>query len=411
MRRVLLLLLLICILGFNSVVEAKEITLVISVSGERAKFMDEYLAWYKEVNPDIKVTVISGSDDKVLTLLSAGVPPELYRIGFETYAEYAEQGAMADIGPLLARHNFDFSLFFDPLVQAIKYKGVYYGLPSNVNPEIVFWNKQLFSERGIAPPPVHYGNPNWTWQTLRDLSKKLTVDNDGDGTPEQWGAMVVKNFAAQSTFGSAWNAKWMDDWGNTFVGNSPQMVEALRFLADWINQDRTAFEQSGGDPFGSGKAAMLIGSAANRVPNYEAAGLPYGVAPSPTGHIPLLRGAVIRFIKGSDIEAAWDFAYNLVANPYWAARKAIAFGGVPSMRAAFAEYQKLATYVTQDMLTTFIDQVMYGEIYGPSYGPRFTDINNILNKYVSDVVKNVIPPGIAVEQAADEINGLLGRQW
>ncbi len=409
MYRNTLLSLMVCALVFTSgVVSGKEIVFCIGGGGERQVFLDDYLAWYKERNPDLKVTIADGSSAKVVTLISGGVPPELHRIGFETYAEFASAGYLADIGAYINRSRLDLSIFFDPLVQAIKYKGVYYGLPSNVNPDIVFWNRQLFAERGVAPPPVRYGQSDWNWQSIRSMSKKLTIDADGDGRPEQWGAMMVKGLGAQDTFGSAWGARWMNEQGQ-FTGNQSQMIAALQFLADWLNQDRTAIEQGSTDLYGSGKAAMLIGSAANRVPSYETTGLPYGVAPSPTGHVPMLRGAVIRFIKGSDVEAAWDFALNLVTNPYWAARKAIAYGGVPSVRSAFAEYQKLATYVTPEMVATFVDQVTMGEIGGPVWGPRYTELTGTVTKYVQNIVNNTTSARIAMEQAAGEIRGILGK--
>ena len=56
--------------------------------------------------------------------------------------------------------------------------------------EVVFYNKTLFDEIGVKTPDEYYAEGNWTWDTFRQIALDMTIDGDGDGMPEVYGAYV-----------------------------------------------------------------------------------------------------------------------------------------------------------------------------------------------------------------------------
>ena len=47
---------------------------------------------------------------------------------------------------------------------------------------VLFYNKDIFDRAGIP-----YPDTTWTYDDLRRVGARLTVDSNGDGIPDQWG--------------------------------------------------------------------------------------------------------------------------------------------------------------------------------------------------------------------------------
>jgi len=58
------------------------------------------------------------------------------------------------------------------------------------NNGVVAYNKQMFEDIGEKTPLELYREGKWTWSKFRELANKLTVDDNGDGTPEVYGASI-----------------------------------------------------------------------------------------------------------------------------------------------------------------------------------------------------------------------------
>ena len=64
--------------------------------------------------------------------------------------------------------------------------GKHYGVPMGHAPYSVYFNKAIFDAAGITEDQY----PK-TWDDLAALASKLTVDKDGDGTPDQYGIALA----------------------------------------------------------------------------------------------------------------------------------------------------------------------------------------------------------------------------
>ena len=104
--------------------------------------------------------------------------------------------------------------------------GDLYGLPKDVGPWAFVYNKDLFDKAGVSYPSATAGE--WTWDDMLEAAQKLTVDNNGDGKPEQYGV------GAYSLESAVWGngGEYIDYATGTVKVNEPAFYEAMQFVAD-----------------------------------------------------------------------------------------------------------------------------------------------------------------------------------
>ncbi|MCS6734609.1 extracellular solute-binding protein, partial [Proteus terrae] len=76
--------------------------------------------------------------------------------------------------------------------------GALYGLPKDVGPFALGYNKDMFKEAGIDLPDT---DTPYTWDEFVEVSKQLTKDSDGDGNLDQWATGFNVNWSLKLLFG------------------------------------------------------------------------------------------------------------------------------------------------------------------------------------------------------------------
>ena len=112
-----------------------------------------------------------------------------------------------------------------------------YELPYSWNPMVIYYNTARLQEAGLEPPPS-----DWTRDDFLEYAQALTVDANGDGTPEKYGYA----FDNSGLFVSA--MPWIYANGGDIVTDDfcaptvtdPKVEEALQFMHDLIYVDKVA---------------------------------------------------------------------------------------------------------------------------------------------------------------------------
>lgn len=246
------------------------------------KIVDDFNASQDDVEIKTEVKTWAVIDDTLLPALSADEGPDIVAMPGERMPVYADRGAFAELTDWYGEDDSNTQELNEQAVDMVTVDGAPYGVPTGFVPLAVFYNKALFEAAGIAAFPE-------TWDEWRDAAKKLTVDSDGDGTPEQYGLALpdhdtVANGLWPSLFYGA-GGDIVED-ATSAVIDSDENREALEYWVSAIRDDHispTGLDGIGADElFSSGKAAMHVGGPW-MASIAKDSGIDYGIAALPAG--------------------------------------------------------------------------------------------------------------------------------
>ena len=145
-----------------------------------------------------------------------------------------------------------------------KWDGEYYGIQlkgTNQNHMVVFFNEDMFAEKGVKTPLQYYNEGNWNWNTFLELCKKM-VEKDNKGDIKVYGCCVndVMSFSCST------GKNIIDYDGKQLVNNirDPDIIYAWKFIRDIAWGDNGYAIKDVGvltDYLTNGKSAMAINGA------------------------------------------------------------------------------------------------------------------------------------------------------
>ncbi|MEA4944678.1 MAG: ABC transporter substrate-binding protein [Propionicimonas sp.] len=251
---------------------------------------------------------------KLLTSVTSADGPQIIAMDASRVPQYAGTGALATTDDFFADTTYvDTSVLPAAAVNASKFKGTNYGIPFNLAPMMLYYNKDLFSAAGLDPE-----KPPTTWDEFTQMAAKLTVDQNGDGKPEQYAIALADHETVPMYQPFMWNngGGVVSEDGTTSIVAEPASLEALDF---WVKQVRdnkvSPIGLAGADAdklFQTGKAAMeIVGPWMTN--GFTEAGINFGLArpfAGPTGQDTLMN--VVTFTLNAKItdeqrKAAYTF--------------------------------------------------------------------------------------------------------
>lgn len=190
-------------------------------------------------------------------------------------------GQWLDLAPLIESSGYDLSQFGESSVNFFMTEEGQIGLPFATYPSALYYQREMFDEAGLSYPPAAYGEMytmpdgsevEWTWDTLTEVAKMLTVDvNGNDATMAEFDPTqivqygYVPQYQDPRAIGSFFQPGRLvaDD------GKTAQIPDAWAAAWKWIYEGmwgdqpfvpNYAVTQSpefgAGNPFNSGKIAM-----------------------------------------------------------------------------------------------------------------------------------------------------------
>ncbi|MNO18857.1 Bacterial extracellular solute-binding protein [compost metagenome] len=232
-------------------------------------------------------------DTRLITQLTGDSGPDLFWISAQRAAQFSAEGAMLDITDRLASSDkpaANTDDYYEASLQPFTHDSKVYGLPWLQQPVMLYANKGLFDEAGVA-----YPDETWTWKQFTDAMTKLTKDKNGKHPGEE--GFDEKSVVQWGFTLNGWPPSQMFVWQNggdvlTEDGqspiDSPEATEALNFYADLVKGPLTPSQQIVRDRgfdkmFRDGQVAMFMGGAADdldsTIENVQAFMVPAG----PTG--------------------------------------------------------------------------------------------------------------------------------
>jgi len=187
--------------GQSSSTGNTEISFAVFGSAEEYQAYQDIVAAFNEVHPEIGVQIQYVPEDDVYrerlaTQFSGGQPPDVMLVDYRHYSVFAEQGALEAVGPYLDKSDLIKAAdFYEQPMNAFTYKDQLWCIPQNISSLVVYYNKDLFDQAGVP-----YPSNDWTWDDFLNAARTPTMDVDGDGTIDQYGASIDPKLIRMAPF-------------------------------------------------------------------------------------------------------------------------------------------------------------------------------------------------------------------
>ena len=238
-------------------------TLTSQIENERA-FVANYNADNKDgVAIELEVVANGNAYDVLKTEMAAGAAPDI--IGpVGVGGRNGLGGAFLDLTQEIAKNKVDLAGYDPALVAYLQEGGAQIGLPYDIFPGYVWYNKDLFKAAGLPDLPTRIGEQyqgqDWTWETMAKVAGQLTVDKNGHRSTDsgfdgneilQYGLdfQGAEARAIASCFG-----------GGSFVGSDGKTAQIPGAWADAFSWYYSAIWNRHFIPDGAAEASALLGN-------------------------------------------------------------------------------------------------------------------------------------------------------
>jgi len=287
-------------------------------------FFKDFFKNFEEQNPGTKVrqvyVPIEQYDQKVDLLVAANQPPAIWAPNYSRGVRYyASRERLVELDEFVSRDKYDFSDFYDGTLSLGKWKDKWVGIPALVIPMLLVYNKTLFEEAGVEPPPQDWNDKSWTWDALLEKAKALTKGKD------QYGLVgVADQRYAIRNFGVDYFPQEVQETGypTEFLGNTPEFTDALQFWGDLIHEHKVmpsaseANAMQAGLPnlFMTGKFGMNLMNAGEFEVFKDIEAFEWGTAPIPwpNNNLPRLNFMYLDHYASIAPQTHGDAAWNLL---------------------------------------------------------------------------------------------------
>lgn len=248
--------------------------------------------------------------DMVLTTgMTAGDPPDLTWLPVESSLEYIDAGALLDAAPVLASTTgYDLEDLKPELHERWRRKDALYGVPFSTGPLIMYFNKDLYAEAGVASPAELIAEDSWTWDAFRTTSRQLT---EATGFP----GYVLNDFDFQNwtrllPILDAHGASPWDESASRCTADSPEMHEAMALFNGMVFEDGSSpVPGQQADFFGGQAGATTAFLGASSL--LDGAEFAWDIVPTPGGPAgdvqSVGQSAIVALSAGRNPDAALDF--------------------------------------------------------------------------------------------------------
>jgi multiple sugar transport system substrate-binding protein len=279
----------------------------------------EVIAAYENAQPDVNVKLIETSDrDDLIARLSTsfagGTPPDLFLLNYRFYGQFAARDVLEPVESRVDDSDvFEQEDFYVQAMDAFRFGGTLTCLPQNISSLVVYYNKDLLRQAGVAAP-----KEGWTWDDLVAAAKKLTKDSNGDGKAEVYGLGVEASLIRIAPFVWSNGAELVDneEKPTTFALDTPEAKQAMKLFFELrgvhkvVPGEEEVEAEDDETRFQNGRMAMVLSSRRSTPTFRTITKFDWDVAalPQHQEQAGILHSDAYCMTKASDNkEAAWSF--------------------------------------------------------------------------------------------------------
>lgn len=183
---------------------------------------------------DFQITTQDQYNTTLTGMMTANQLPDVFYVGPAAVKSYVDNGYVANLTPLLEaakistddlpQNTLDFYRYDGNSIGA----GDLYALPKDASTFAYAYNKDVFDKAGVPYPDP---NKPYTYDEFVEVLQKLTMDTNGDGEIDQWGASFADLYMFQQYVYSN-GATFLDETNRVVTIDTPEFKEALQKYFD-----------------------------------------------------------------------------------------------------------------------------------------------------------------------------------
>lgn len=255
-----------------------------SSSPAEEKLVEGVLANFHQKEPavDFKYEPIPGNyTEKIQLMLGTHTAPDVFYLRGETAPSYIRFNVLEPLNSFTNNPAFQLNDFYPALLKSFQKGDTLYGIPKDFNPYVLFYNKAMLREAGLTRPPQN-------WSELEAYSRKMTVDRNGDGKPDQYGLVLEPTIEMIMAFVYQNGGEFQKADGSLGILDK-NFLDALEYYVSLYKKGAASIPSElsakwNGEAFGNKKCAMIISSGwliPELKANYQ--DIDWGVAELPAG--------------------------------------------------------------------------------------------------------------------------------
>lgn len=388
-----------------------------AMGGPLGDILDEMIDEFNAAHPAWHIKsesmgTYNSLSQKILASIIAGNQPTMaqaYESWISRLIEAEKGSAIADMTDMNGgREMVSSGDIYPVLIADSTYGGRLMSLPFNKSVPVIYYNKELFRDAGLDPE-----KPPSTWEEFMEVSKKLTVDLDGDGKVDRWGHM----FSDQATYFECLlgqnGGRLLSTGGDRVLFNSPEGVEALMYLVDLVHKHMGADFYLGGyqhqvDWMG-GKVGMIFASCVSKTFMRDQIKFDWGIAPLPRGRKKsvLIYGTNIVIFSAAPPDkqrVAWEFI-RWFTDTEQTARWSMETNYIPVRKSALATGKMVGHFKEDPDALVSIKELEY-TFFEPRL-PNWLECRRFLGDAVKEALLEKHSPEEALDRAAARCDRLL----
>jgi sn-glycerol 3-phosphate transport system substrate-binding protein len=376
------------------------------------RIIEELVDEYNRTHSDVYVDAVFQGlyQDMEVKMLAAAVTRQLPEVALEQieYIDlYVNEGLVSPIDAVIKEETRKdvWGVMWD----AVTREGRTYGVPFCMSTTVLFYNRDVFEKSGLDPD-----KPPETWEQIIAFGRRLSVDENGDGSPDRFAISVWQNglYGWAPILWANGGTLFSED-GTRINLTSSEMKKTIGMLKDLVYKHeimpKSWTDWESGQAFLAGDLAMGFFSSAGIA--YSEQNLPWslGVAPMPSingRRFTVLSGsALVNFAKNKKKKkAANDFIFWLIDKPN-IIRLHKEIGYIPVRKSAVNSLDLRSFHRTNPNFRIPVEQLAFARSL-PHHNEYFK-INKLLIEMLQRVILQDSNPDETLAATEKEINLLL----
>lgn len=386
--------------------------------------LDILIERFETEHPNIRVRAQyvptgDGLIRKLVSSIQSGTAPDLSWVHADFLGKLVQADAIYPMSTFLEGEDGlsddELADFFPAALEAATWRDTLYALPMEATLLSLVYNKDHFREAGLDPE-----RPPATWEEMRDYTRRLTRDTDGNGRADRFG-FYVPVFPASGAL-SVWMVlQWspyiwsaggylINEDQTQVLYDSEAGVRALTLWKDlFVDMGSPGLSMTHDAHFAAGHVSMIMDGPWDLPMFKRLDDIDWAIAPLPAGpseQVTYLAGEHLAVFKQTEhADAAWTFI-KWVTQPEIQAFFSAESGYLPVRQSAL-DLPSYRAHLEDDWaLRAFVEQLPLGRARRP------IDLYHVeINRHIAEAIENALIGGVepadALRASAAKSNALL----